>query len=298
MKQILCCPLCGSAVADAPIMSVVNKRCIGQPTYTYVSCARCDLSFLNPMPSQAELDLLYADEYDMCEESGGRGASYVVGNWLSEPRDLAVSRLCAPGRILDVGCGSGVFAAKMKERGWDAYGLEVSRESLKRSAQQLGGDRVFPGWDEASFPDGYFDVVTLWHVLEHLQGPGTVADKISRVLKKGGFVLIEVPNRYSLALRIFKGLYEHHRIPEHLLYWSNQSLEYLFSKDGFSIVSIKYPMMWPLSLSRGFVNSLGGAGKRWSVLVILLCAPVSFLNAVVGSIVGTGEFIRLVARKV
>lgn len=298
MVKDIRCPLCNSPVTNKPIMSVENRRSIGRRVYDYLKCTLCDVVFLNPMPTRAELDLLYADEYDMCEEDGSGSLSYAVGNLLSEPRDRAVSQLCAPGRILDIGCGSGVFVARMREKGWDAYGLEVSRDSREKSAQRLGKGKVFPGWEEASFSDGYFDVVTLWHVLEHLDSPVAMAKDIFRVLKKGGFVLVEVPNCHSLTLRIFREFYEHHRIPEHLLYWSKQSLQYLFSTEGFAVFSTKYPLMWPQSFSRSLKNRLAATSKPLSLLLSTLSAPVSFLNATIGSLFGTGEFIRLVAKKV
>jgi 2-polyprenyl-3-methyl-5-hydroxy-6-metoxy-1,4-benzoquinol methylase len=136
------------------------------------------------------------------------------------------------GRLLDVGCGDGDFAASMKRRGWEVYGTEFS--SAARQLGEAKGVKVHQG-DIASahFPDDFFDVVTLWHVLEHVPEPAVELIEIQRILRPGGLLVLETPNIASMTFRFCGKSWFPLGIPGHLQHFTPQTLARFVKRAGF-----------------------------------------------------------------
>lgn len=261
--------------------------------YKYLRCARCDLLFLNPSPDRDELSAIYDSEFESYQRES-RSLVARLGDLLAGSREaLANSVSKKPGVILDVGCGLGIFVKRMSELGWSTYGFEVPQSVAKEAKARIGKDRIFSRWDEV--PDNRFDVVTLWHVLEHVQNPRDLIQKIWVSLKTGGWLIIEVPNSNSFSLKIFKEFYTQHLIPEHVLYWSKHSLLYLLKEERFTISKVWCPLVIPLTFSKSLRNYIRimGLAEIFSILSI----PISIVIAFAGVVTGTGESIRVCAKK-
>jgi 2-polyprenyl-3-methyl-5-hydroxy-6-metoxy-1,4-benzoquinol methylase len=107
------------------------------------------------------------------------------------------------GRLLDVGCGNGSYLSLMRTLGWDVAGVDVDPQAV--AVCRARGLSVFPGTlEEASFPDGSFDVITMNHVIEHVSDPLALLRECYRILSPGGYVGIVTPNVKSLAHRLFR----------------------------------------------------------------------------------------------
>ena len=136
------------------------------------------------------------------------------------------------GKILDIGCGSGDTLAILKEIGWDAYGLDIDAQAIK-AAHSRGLTNVKLGTykDLKKYPDNFFDVIRLYHVIEHLDDSGMCLTLIYKKLKKGGKVIIGTPNAASLVARIFKGYWYNLDAPRHLYLFSPKTLTMLMRKN-------------------------------------------------------------------
>jgi 2-polyprenyl-3-methyl-5-hydroxy-6-metoxy-1,4-benzoquinol methylase len=155
-----------------------------------------------------------------------RAAFYV--NFLSGP-DLE------GGKLLDVGCGSGEFLARMSRLGWDAHGVEPDLNSAD-VAERLPGITVHRcTLEDAGFPNDHFNAITLNHVIEHLESPERTLREITRVLKPGGMVIITTPNIAGPCHRRFRNNWYHLDLPRHLIMFSMQSLKSLTTACGLSV---------------------------------------------------------------
>jgi 2-polyprenyl-3-methyl-5-hydroxy-6-metoxy-1,4-benzoquinol methylase len=290
------CPLCKTMKKVSLLYIIKNHRHAGKEVYTYVQCNKCQLAFLNPMPTREELDSVYTEIYDLYEAQENTFQDKIA-HLLSQPRDeYIMSVRKSPGRILDVGCGIGTFLKKMGMRGWITHGVETSKWAADEAKKKIGQDKIFISQlNQCGFPDEYFDIVTLWHVLEHVDDPLGLIEEIHRILKKKGALVIEVPSLDSFCLKLFKESYSSLFVPEHLFYWSKNSLEILLKRGRFSIKKLDYPLVIPLTFSKNlshcFQNNL--AAK----FIFLSSFPTSMIISGIGSKRGTGEFLRLVAIK-
>ncbi len=188
-EQHVSCNHCG--LDDTALAAVQNG-------YRVVRCRGCGLVYVNPRPPAESLPGLYADYH---VRDGGDEASWtrlMAANFreaaalLGQARDSR--RLsgagASPGRLLDVGCGYGGFVKLMRDRGWDAEGIDPSPATVAAAAK--GGAPVRLGTlDEA---EGSYDAITLFYVLEHLPDPSTALRKLFDLLAPGGTLLLRVPH--------------------------------------------------------------------------------------------------------
>jgi len=144
------------------------------------------------------------------------------------------------GRILDVGCGDGSLLKFLKESGWQVFGVEP-HETSSRYAQEVLGLNVFPGrLDEANYPEESFDVITLFHVLEHLPDPAETLEKSRPLLRKDGFLLVEVPNFESFETKIFRSKWVGLSAPLHLYHFTPGTLQMILKNCGFFLVELGF----------------------------------------------------------
>jgi SAM-dependent methyltransferase len=156
----------------------------------------------------------------------------------ARPRAKLVMSLLGgrPGRALDVGCGKGLLLAQLRDAGWKVEGTELSEVS-SRFARSLGVN-VFQGpVQEAPVPAESFDVVTLFHVLEHLTDPKGALAHICRLLRPGGSLVVEVPNIGSWYARLFGDLWFHYDVPRHLYHFNRVTLRRMLVESGFDVVT-------------------------------------------------------------
>lgn len=157
------------------------------------SCDECSLLFTNPRPTQDFVLKNY------CE--GGYYKKFVPdANWekMWTRRIARVLRRAHRGRMLDVGAGIGTQLHLMRQRGFEVVGTEVSTEAIER-ARALYGLQLFHGYvEDAPLANESFDVITMWHVFEHLPFPGKTLGHLATKLRKGGYMIVAVPNN-SLA---------------------------------------------------------------------------------------------------
>ncbi len=141
------------------------------------------------------------------------------------------------GRILDIGCGSGLSLSLLKSIGWDVYGVEVNKFACDYAAKM--GVNIFCGeLEKANFTPGFFDVIKITQVLEHLPSTDLVFAQMKRILKPGGTIYLEVPNLKSFAASCFKEKWL--GIGGHLTAFSAETLSYIGKKHGLSMKKIRF----------------------------------------------------------
>lgn len=275
------CPLCD---ADRPQVVLWGEdRLLGKPgRFWIVRCHVCNFIYLNPRPTAELLSEYYPEAYPchqpvspapaLPQRRWQRWAKALAARWYSRglgfPRDQVRQTLSRVqdfppffhfgffptvpgGKLLDVGCGTGLYLYGFRRLGWESYGVEVSRHAAKMASCTLGL-KVFQGTlEEAAFPDAYFDVVTLLHVLEHLPKPVGSLGEVRRVLKPGGLLVMALPNLRSLAAFLFRSYWRGWEVPRHLGHFTPATLRHLFEVvGGFRLLKVNH-----LPLAFGFAES-------------------------------------------
>ncbi|MBI4721777.1 MAG: class I SAM-dependent methyltransferase [Candidatus Stahlbacteria bacterium] len=156
-----------------------------------VKCMKCGLVYVDLVPAidiNIYNDVSYIAYWDK---------SIYVEREAVERLSL-ISRYKGSGKLLDIGCGIGIFLSEAKKVGWDAQGTEVSKYAINFVKEKHNLEVCEGSLKDIGFPAKFFDVITLWHVLEHLLNPIDELKEINRILKDDGILCIEVPNVGSL----------------------------------------------------------------------------------------------------
>jgi len=226
-----------------------------------VACTGCGTLRRSPVPDWGELRAAYEaseDPHYLSEYPGRAAAARRVLRFLEGS--------AAPGRLLDVGCGVGVFLKEASLR-WKVTGVELSRWAAGRAREQFGLEVREGTVEEAAFPAGSFDAVTFLDVIEHLPDPRRALAEASRVLRPGGAVCVYTPDFGAPVARIMGGWWWGLR-PAHLHYFSTATLTRLLGELGFDVKEVRhtgrtFTFGYWLSRLRGYapglVDALGAA---------------------------------------
>jgi 2-polyprenyl-3-methyl-5-hydroxy-6-metoxy-1,4-benzoquinol methylase len=264
-REVESCMLCGARGARE-YTSLRDRRFNAPGTWNFMTCSGCGLGWSTPQPIEDDIGKLYTTEFWRSSEPpaalpGLRRrlwesilaaefgysrltglASRVLGRALgsiSPLRDrtgMGISYLSrdSKNRLLDVGCSSGVFLARMRDLGWDVTGIEPDPIAADR-ARERGLPVITGNLKDASFPSRSFDAVTVNHVIEHVLDPIGLLRESWRVLAPGGRLIIITPNIESLANRIWGSSWYHLDPPRHLFLFSCRTLHACAKQAGLSI---------------------------------------------------------------
>ena len=234
------CDFCGAD--DSTLVFALRDFQLDLPgEFKLVRCNQCGLLYLNPRPSWDELVRHYPLHYKPYAKSTGE-ATNILGQWVQRygmrRRRRAVARLRPEGRLLDVGCATGLFLHEMRHYGqWELFGVEPVSSAARFARENFGLD-VFEGMlEEAHFADNFFDVITLWDVLEHILEPKQTLLEAYRILKPGGWLVIQVPNPESWQARLFGKYWIGYDAPRHLFGYPPLVLKKQLSEVGYEIAA-------------------------------------------------------------
>lgn len=204
-------------------------------------CRTCAAQFIQPMPSLKDLNQIYDQLYRGGSAERTKALTNPAANqryWQSQWAIIkGLIRNEIGGKVLDIGCGGGHFLDNAGS-GWEKYGVELSEEA--RRVAEGKGIAAFETLEEAAFPEEFFDVVTMFAVIEHLPDPKVVVEELTRVLKRDGLFVIMTGDVKSLKAKIRGKNWHMYRPPEHLYFFCAQSLDFLMDSFGFRKVKIIY----------------------------------------------------------
>jgi len=151
----------------------------------------------------------------------------VKKNALQKKISLITSLNNGTGSLLDIGAGTGDFLKQAKKKSWKISGVEPNSSARNLAAKK----EINLKENISSFEGEKFDVITLWHVLEHLPNLDSTISKIEKLVKPGGVLIIAVPNYNSFDAKHYKSNWAAYDVPRHLWHFSRKSMELLFSKN-------------------------------------------------------------------
>jgi len=211
-----------------------------EKTYNIFFCEICKVGVTIPIPSPGELSSLYSSgTYRAANGKRFVGLVETAINFSRQLRRKRIEKYKEKGRILDIGCGRGVFLDVMRKHGWKVAGTEYNKETAESINKNYNINIVTGDPGDWGFPPGSFDVVTMNHVLEHMSAPENAIGECSRLLVKGGLLVVAVPNITSLQSSFGKHLWFHLDIPYHLYHFSEEGLSSLLEKYNFHLLKIR-----------------------------------------------------------
>lgn len=318
------CILCKSSVEYQKIFKNYEKD--GQFYGVYV-CPKCRLGITQPFPDKEQLDKLYSTESYREHQSRFILPVEKLVHFFRISRRKRVEHFIRKGRILDIGCARGVFLSIMRESGWETFGLELNEETASYARNALGLDIRTGRLVDTQFDNEFFDVITVWHVLEHLPDPVLTIKECNRILKSGGLLVVAIPNFDSLQARISGKYWFHIDVPYHLYHFTLKNLSLLLKQSSFKIIKIKHLSFEfnPFGYLQSFLNICGIKNnllynilktrslrkssllnsctfKLYSnlfitFLVIPIFIPLSILFSLIESLLGLGGTIEIYAIK-
>lgn len=209
-------------------------------------CPDCGLECISPQPDDQTLAAIYDRSYFSHYQTEARCSvvrEMKRSTYANQLRILPSPNLTARlPRLLDCGAATGFLVELAKERGWDAFAVEVSSFGSRACMQLLGTDRVYCGQlEEASFPanpQGSFDVITMFDFIEHVRDPRRTFESARDRLSEGGVLLLTTPRAGSLSWRLM-GRQWFHYVQEHLWFFTAKSIRILLKKSGFRTIEVR-----------------------------------------------------------
>jgi 2-polyprenyl-3-methyl-5-hydroxy-6-metoxy-1,4-benzoquinol methylase len=211
--------------------------------FMVVQCRDCGLCFTNPRPTAESMEQFYRVDYrphQMLADSKLRASSSLhlplLRAWRSRRKYLPKQ---GEGRLLDFGCGSGSFLLRMKAQGWKVLGLDASEELVQHLRDDLDLPALAGTLPHPELPDESFDVITMWHALEHVHEPLDALRAAYRLLVPGGKLIVASPNIDCLPFRWFGQAWIGLDLPRHLCHFAPWTLRVLLHRGGFRQVSVR-----------------------------------------------------------
>lgn len=273
MKYVKKCELCQNQDFDTIL---TTRDYISGFLVELVKCRECGLVFVNSRFLVKELSGFYPPTYYGEKPS----LMEIVNTFLRAKKVQSLKGKDLSKSILDVGCGKGLLLDALRKKGWRVYGTELSDGSANFARESLLLDVTSKDLTDCGFPREFFDVITLWHVLEHLPHPGSHLIEIHKLLKNDGILVIQVPDFGSPQQRLFKKKWFHLDAPRHLYHFEDNTLTKLLDINGFRVVKKEYAYI-PYDLFGFFQSSLN-----------LICKDLNLFNDLLTSRKSLSDIMR------
>lgn len=238
------CPLCGGTHLKR-VMTCTDFYASGEQ-FDVVSCEDCGFTFTQGVPVEAEIGRYYETPDYISHSDTKKGAmntlyhqvrKYMLGK---KARLIVKESHRKSGRLLDIGTGTGYFAATMAQRGWKVEAIEKN-EQARLFAKEHFGLEVKSEAALQEFQAGSFDVITLWHVMEHLEHLDSIWERLYELLSDRGILIVAVPNCSSYDAEKYGEYWAAYDVPRHLWHFTPVTIQQLASKHGF-IMAARHPM--------------------------------------------------------
>ena len=245
------CPGCRSATFDEFDFG---------PNHRLRRCTDCRLVYA---PVAGDPDEIYVDGYLKGETEFGLDLFHPLFQefltYAAERRFALIERVASPpGRLLDVGCGSGEVLAVAQGRGWTVQGAEPVAESARIARDERGLDVRNTILEESGLPERSYDVVSAFHVLEHMRDGQEFLRTLARWVRPGGHLVIEVPNWRSVHRLAWRDAWPGLRPLEHLAHYSPATLAATMRRAGLEPVDVHTPgFLWEEQTFEQMLADLG-----------------------------------------
>ncbi len=256
------CPVCGSG--DIRIVLSAADHTVSKEKFPVAECGGCTLRFTQDVPGPECIAPYYQSEDYISHTNTSKGLINRLYQFVRNRTMVSKQKLVqrstglSRGNLLDVGSGVGTFVHVMKQTGWNVTGLEPDAGARKVAAQVYNTILTDIG-QFYDLPQGSFDAITMWHVLEHVHELQRYIRQLKALLKENGKLFIAVPNYTSKDAAAYKEHWAAYDVPRHLYHFSPRSIEVLMEKNGMKVEA--YKPMWYDSFYISLLSSKYKSGK-------------------------------------
>ncbi|MBI9079575.1 MAG: class I SAM-dependent methyltransferase [Pseudodesulfovibrio sp.] len=312
------CPICGCHSFDFSYsVTDTNQGVAG--SWDVLVCKDCKLGVLSPRPTSEDIPGYYGDSFYTTDSKRFSGGVESIRGVLNRYKAWRLKKhLPSPGKLLDFGSGAGHFGSAMSSAGWDVSCEDISY-STECSRLRMDGEQPL-----LDYPNDYFDVVTLWYVIEHMLDPRGTLQEVRRVLKPDGTLVLSQQNFSSFQAHVFGPRWLMLDPPRHVYQFSPDNLKKLVVQEGFAVQGVDHHCleMGTFTILQGILNCIFGnsnalfkllknrqlsntsqAAKNeklaglGSLILTPILLPVAVAAYFVSVFVGSGDLFTLYLRK-
>lgn len=257
------CPVCKSS--ESKQVLTCKDYTVSEENFDIWECSSCTLRFTWPVPDEKAIGHYYQSDAYISHSNSSKGLINKLykgarNYTLTWKLDLVkIKARLQTGKLLDIGAGTGAFMNTMAKAGWNCIGLEPDA-GARKIAKKNYGITLQPSENLFALPEQSFDVITMWHVLEHVHKLHEYIEHIKKLLKPGGIALIAVPNYTSKDAQHYGKFWAAYDVPRHLYHFSPKAMQTLIELHGMEVRETK-----PMRLDAYYISMLSEqykTGKR------------------------------------
>jgi ubiquinone/menaquinone biosynthesis C-methylase UbiE len=292
LTEEISCPVCGSqeysiilkenypqGLTKKQLLEVYRSSSDNLLMDQLVSCKGCTLVYLSPRIKSNIILESYASVSDSVffKQNPFRIKTF-KRNLLAIIKKFKINQEHST-KVLDIGCAGGAFPKAAHDLGLDPVGIEPSKWLCEEGQRRYGLDLKAGILQDYEFPDGSFNLITMWDVIEHVTNPSEVLLEIHRILDKDGYLLVNYPNHASIARRLFGKKWPFF-LSVHLYYFTPKTITLMLKQCGFEVIESK-PYWQTLELGYIFARAstyfkLFGGFEKLAKLLKIYHLPLTY----------------------
>lgn len=236
MNNIIC-PWCGSEKTQIHLW--IKDEFLTHEEFQIHECQKCGLLFTEPRPAKDKIGEYYKSEEYYSHQENKHGFIPKVYESVKSINLKHKYKIATKGKkvgkVLDIGCGVGDFLHTMEKHGWECTGVEPSEEAKTIARKRMKANLYAPE-EINQMPNASFDMITMWHVLEHVDDLKWQVKQLARLIKPNGRIVIAVPNYKSYDAEYYKELWAAYDVPRHLNHFNKKTLSNIFKTNGLNLL--------------------------------------------------------------
>ena len=265
LELIQRCPICLGH--DIGFFLETKDFSVSQEVFTLSKCRSCNFVFTSPRPDENSIDKYYESSQYISHSNTKKGIInwiyQIVRSFSLKNKLRLISKYSGTDKtLLDIGCGTGAFLNHCKKHGWMAIGYEPNKNAREVALNEYGL-MLRENMGSENFSPESFQIITLWHVLEHVHLLRKKIEDVSYLLKSKGKVLVALPNINSYDSLYYKKSWAAFDVPRHLYHFSAQNIKDLFKQYNFNLIT-----SFPMKYDSYYVSILSEKYKQRSLPLI------------------------------
>ncbi|MCD4729662.1 MAG: class I SAM-dependent methyltransferase [Bacteroidales bacterium] len=258
MNIISQCPICNSSIFSEFLTT--QDYFLTNENFIINQCSTCGFKFTNPRPALDDLTKYYESVEYISHSNADKGLInriyQIVRTLTLKNKAKLINTYVSEGQILDIGCGTGEFLNAMQQNEFIATGIEPNQEARKQAKKKYGL-AVYDESDINVLSKKYYDVITLWHVLEHVFHLNERVSQIKELITEDGILVVALPNPASWDAKHYEKFWAAYDCPRHLYHFDQLAVKNLFKNYGFEIINQK-----PMHFDSFYVSMLSEKYKQ------------------------------------
>lgn len=232
------CPVCNQK--EYSKMLTVKDFTVSSEDFEIVECASCGFRFTAHPPAPDQIGRYYQSDAYISHTDSKKGIFNTIYQLIRKQAVQSKRKMVChfsqrkTGMLLDYGCGTGAFLVEMKSTGWQVQGMEPDPGARSR-AEDLTASNIMEPDKLSTLDSASVDVVTMWHVLEHVHALHDTLSQVKRILKENGLLVVAVPNHMSHDARHYGEHWAAYDVPRHLHHFSPSSITHLMKMHGLQV---------------------------------------------------------------